>query len=267
LDFLAELFDQGLEYRTIGVIRSSISAYHETVDGQNIGDHPLVRKLMSGVDVQRPPQPRYPIIWDVEVVLNHLRVLPEEDKLSLSMLSHKTAMLLALATVSRASELQLLDLAYMTQTELKIMFYFKEPLKHCRKAGKCPAPLEVEVSGMPLCPVKSVRSYIERTASLRGTETQLFVGTIKPHKPVSRPTIANWIKTVLKEVGIDTEIFKGHSTRSASTSGASAKGASIKDILERGQWSNASCWQRFYNKNIATANSRFQEALFKLGSN
>ena len=50
-------------------------------------------------------------------------------------------------------------------------------------------------------------------------------------------TIFGWIKNDLRETGIDTEIFKGHSTRSASTSNAGLAGLSVKNILERGSWS------------------------------
>ena len=50
-------------------------------------------------------------------------------------------------------------------------------------------------------------------------------------------SIFGWIKNDLRETGIDTENFKGHSTRSASTSNAGLPGLSVKDILERGSWS------------------------------
>ena len=58
-------------------------------------------------------------------------------------------------------------------------------------------------------------------------------------------TISRWIKNVLTEAGIDTKNFKGHSTRSASTSKAGLAGLSVTDILERGSWTNASTWKRF----------------------
>ena len=53
-------------------------------------------------------------------------------------------------------------------------------------------------------------------------------------------TISRWIKNVLREAGIDTEVFKGHSTRSASTSKAGLGGTFLTEILERDSWSNAS---------------------------
>ena len=43
----------------------------------------------------------------------------------------------------------------------------------------------------------------------------------KPHKRVTQKTISRWFKTSLKLAGIDTNVFKGHSIRSAA-SGADA---------------------------------------------
>ena len=39
LDYLAELFHNKLAYRTIGVHRSAISAYHLPIDGMKVGSH------------------------------------------------------------------------------------------------------------------------------------------------------------------------------------------------------------------------------------
>ena len=56
---------------------------------------------MTGVFNQRPPQPAYTVIWDVETVLNYLWYLPENHLLSDKLLALKLVTLLA----SRASEL------------------------------------------------------------------------------------------------------------------------------------------------------------------
>ena len=52
--------------------------------------------------------------------------------------------------------------------------------------------------------------------------------------------------------------FTGHSTRLASTSKAMLSGLSLDDILERGSWSNASTWQKFYHKEVIKTSERFQ---------
>ena len=50
--------------------------------------------------------------------------------------------------------------------------------------------------------------------------------------------------------GVDIGVFKGHSTRSASTSKSALSWLSVPDILERGCCSNSSTWRKFYNKQI-----------------
>ena len=59
LDFLSELFKDHLAYRTIGVTRSAISAFHIPIDGMPVGKHPRVSSLMKGVANLRPPKPKY----------------------------------------------------------------------------------------------------------------------------------------------------------------------------------------------------------------
>ena len=49
---------------------------------------------------------------------------------------------------------------------------------------------------------------------------------------------------------MDVNILKGHSTRAASTLVATISDLSLCEILERGSWSSASTWQRFYIKHI-----------------
>ena len=79
---------------------------------------------------------------------------------------------------------------------------------------------------------------------------------------VSNTTVSRWIKESLKLLGIDVSIFKGHSTRAASSSKASKAGLSLADILTRGSSSSSSTWQRFYNKQIMNENDAYQKIVF-----
>ena len=63
---------------------------------------------------------------------------------------------------------------------------------------------------------------------------------------------------MLKLAAVDVNIFKGHSTRSTSTSKATVSGLSLCEILERGSCSSASTSQRLYKKDfIPTAAENF----------
>ena len=79
---MAELFEKGLEYRSIGTHRSAISAFHYPTENIRVGNHPRFSTLMSGIFNKSPPQPKYPFIWDVETALDFLRKLPGNDLLS-----------------------------------------------------------------------------------------------------------------------------------------------------------------------------------------
>ena len=61
----------------------------------------------------------------------------------------------------------------------------------------------------------------------RNNETRLFISYLKKCNAVSVKTIFIWMKTSLKEAGIYTSIFQGHSIRSASSSKAKFNRANI----------------------------------------
>ena len=57
LDFLAALFEKGLEYRVVGTYRSVLSAFHNPTGNFQVNNHPRVSTLMSGILNKRTPQP------------------------------------------------------------------------------------------------------------------------------------------------------------------------------------------------------------------
>ena len=103
------LNDRDLKYSTLNLHRSAISAYHPPIEGFQVGQHPLIMRLLKGAFNKKPPQPRYTQTWDVNQVLEEIKRLGPNESLTLKALSLKLAMLLALTTVSRSSELHKLD--------------------------------------------------------------------------------------------------------------------------------------------------------------
>ena len=94
----------------------------------------------------------------------------------------------------------------------------------------------------------SQENYIHATQPLQGDSSHLFTSFIKPHRPTTTPTVAQWLKEVIHEAGIGTSIFKTHSTRAASTSAAANSGISTNEILKVADWSTSSTFQHFYYK-------------------
>ena len=100
---------------------------------------------------------------------------------------------------------------------------------------------------------------MKKTKLLRGTESQLLISYMKPHKKVVSSSVSRWIMAILKMAGIDTERFKAHSTRGAATSASAKVGVATRDILATAGWSSESTFSKFYHR--ASANSNLAKAL------
>ena len=105
VNFLADLYEQGYQYRSINFYRSAISSVHEKIDGYEVGQHLMMSRLLKGIFHERPPQPRYSETWDVSKVTSYIESKGENDILPLSELTQKTAMLLTLTRPSRSAYL------------------------------------------------------------------------------------------------------------------------------------------------------------------
>ena len=66
-------FKFGNEYRTINLHRSSISVFHEYIDGSPVGKHLRICSVVSSVFNLRPPKPRYMFVSDVKQVLDFVK--------------------------------------------------------------------------------------------------------------------------------------------------------------------------------------------------
>ena len=254
VNFLAHLFKEGYQYRSLNSYRSAISSVHERVDGYEVGQHPLVSRVMKGAFNLRPPQPRYETTWDVTKVLNYIESLGSSESLSLRDLSWKLAMLLALTRPSRSADLVKLDLRFRRYSPEGVTFQEAGLAKQSR-AGKPRAEFFFPAfESRELCPKATLQVYEQRTESFRAQEdterTRLFLAVVKPHKPISSSTLARWLKSLINNAGIDTAIFKAHSVRGAAASAAANAGVTTSDILKAADWSSESVFTKFYYKPV-----------------
>ena len=252
LDFLAFEFESGKQYSTINSYRSALSAFHMPIEGYAVGTHPLVLRLLQGMFNQRPPQPRYESTWNVNVVLAFLAKLPDNKDLSLVDLTSKLVMWMALANADRASDLNSLDTRYMQYTQTGVTFKIPGLTKTRRSGPPIVAFYPVLESNASLCPVSTLKAYMEVTKQIRQETKQvvLFLSVKKPHNPVSNSTVSRCLKALMAKAGIDTTRFKAHSTRAGATSKAKATGVSMADILKAAVWSRESTFEQFYHRPI-----------------
>jgi site-specific recombinase XerD len=254
INFLSSRFEEGLEYATLNGYRSALSAYHPEIEGFKVGQHPRVKQFLAGVFNVRPPLPRYTETWDVNTVLEYIQSLGENSHLNDKNLTQKLVMLIALTNVTRAHEIQGLDLKYVEDHGEKIIFHIPGLTKTKRPGNSNKEVILQEYEEeKTLDVVDCFRHYIGRTKTWRdgeNKESQLFLSLVFPHNPVTSSTISRWLKDIMCKAGIDTEKFKAHSVRGAATSKAMQGGMSVEQILEKANWSNAKTFYRFYYKSV-----------------
>ncbi|XP_072235172.1 uncharacterized protein [Leuresthes tenuis] len=276
LCFLQDLLEKGKAFSTIKVYLAAISACHMGLGDKPVGQHPLVCRFMNGVRRKLPvSRPMVPL-WDLAVVLDALSQHPFEplEGVGLKFLSLKTALLLALTTAKRVSDLQALSTrspCLQFSPGLSKVCLRPNPAfipKVVESAYRCPT---VELKAFPpppfgsaeesrlnaLCPVRALRVYVDRTASFRGTD-QLFVSWATPHKgkPLSRQRLSRWIVEAIVLAyrcrGLQPPAgLKAHSTRSMATSWALFKGIRVEDICAAASWSSRHTFVRFYRLNVS----------------
>uniref|UniRef100_A0A1X7TZX5 Tyr recombinase domain-containing protein n=1 Tax=Amphimedon queenslandica TaxID=400682 RepID=A0A1X7TZX5_AMPQE len=88
---------------------------------------------------------------------------------------------------------------------------------------------------------------------MRENENRLIISFIKPHKAVTSSFIARWLRTAFEEAGIDSSIFRAHSTRGASASAAARGGVTLEKILKAANYNSESVFERFYHKEVDRA--------------
>ena len=255
VEFLTTLYEEGLSYSSINSARCALSAILDSHDSthQTFGVHPDVKRFIKGIFQSRPPLPRYSKTWDVNLVLQYLGAMGSSQELSLKHLTLKLVMLVALTTAQRGQSLHHLDTLNMVHEETAYTFMLDSNLKQS-KPGRSTSDLVVKFSAYPhdrnLCVVNTCSVYLDKTKALRGSESRLFITHQKPHKRASRDTIRRWIQQMMVKAGVDINVYKPHSVRSAAASKAKANNASIAEIMQTAGWSSAAPFAKFYDREI-----------------
>ena len=219
--------------------------------GRTIGEHFLVKWFCKSCHEQCPPQPRYSNFWSVDKVLIWLVELGDNTTMPLRLLSYKLTLLLLLVSSQRGQTILALHTDRMDCRKSSITFRMRTLLKH-NQVGQ---PLDsITFHAYPrnrrLCVVRTLTRYLSRTDKNRRGRTQLLLSYICPQAPISRATLARWTLAGLGRAGIDTEVYKGHSTRGASASSAHAMGASLNAIMRNASWRDAKSFAVHYHKTI-----------------
>lgn len=251
LDFLAELFEQGLGYSALNTARSALSQVLPPQAGVPFGELPLTKQFMKGVFQEKPSLPRYTVTWDPVLLLSFLRSQSPNGKLDLKMLTLKTVTLLTLLSAQRVQTVHFFDIRNISITDSIVKVSIGDKLKQTRP-GYHLHELEFPAYSpdQQLCPVSVVKEYLSRTKPLRGEITTLFISFVRPCRSVSKSTISRWVKTTLGLAGVDLTRFKPHSIRAASSSAASQASVPLATILRTAGWSSECTFAQYYQKEV-----------------
>ena len=189
--------------------------------------------------------------------------------LTLKDLTLKMVMLMAMTQAARIQTLHLLLLVNIAFGKESVSVLLGGNIKQCRpRFNVRNIVFKAYPQDYRLCVVKTMKEYLERTESLRtesgNADGRLLISYIKPHRSVSKDTVARWLKIMLCKCGIDTKRYTAGSIRSASVSKAKALNVPIATIMAKAGWTQEATFAKFYNKDIQEGIDQFQEAV--LGS-
>ena len=257
LSFLQNLYDENHGYWQINTACSALSAVVDTHTNISFGNLPVVKRFMKGIFQLIPSFPKYSFVWDVNKVFNFFRKQPNITNLNLKALSLKLAMLMMLLSGGQRSQtihcIKRSDINFIDVETVYICIM--EKIKQT-KPGNHMKPLKFISYEMEpcLCVISHLKEYLKRTRELAPNEPKLFISFIKPHKAVSKDTIARWCKVTLSQCGIDVTKYTTHSSRAAATSKAKVRGVSVKRIIDSAGWKNermfATCYERTIEEEI-----------------
>lgn len=219
----------------------------------NIGSDELVKRFLRGIANIRPQRSKYNTTWDPNKVLDFFRL--SSSNCSVQDLAAKLATLLVLITGHRVQTIALIKLPNIEESEEGMRIFITDRVKTSRWSNVQPClHIPYYTPDKRLCVVSTLYEYLERTKNIRALDTDnLFLCNVKPYKAATKQTISRWIKSTLKAAGINTDIFKSHSTRHAATSAVFRRGLSMDIICRSAGWTeNSRTFLQFYNRPVAS---------------
>ncbi|ODM87063.1 hypothetical protein Ocin01_19619 [Orchesella cincta] len=195
----------GKGYISINSARSALSTLLGPVEGNTIGNNPIVVRFLKGVSRLRPPTPKYKTTWDSDIVLNFIDKSESNENLSLTQLTLKLVALMLLCSGHRIQTLNNIKLHEIKENGDELVINIENRLK-TSKAGVGTTIRFRLFHNRKLCVITCLKYYIEKTKALRQSE-YLFVQCKAPHQRASCQTISRWAKETLILAGVNTLRF------------------------------------------------------------
>lgn len=247
LEFLNEHASRDVSY---SLVNTYSSALHFVFDFTPRDDK-VLKRFLKGIERCKPQRSRYSEIWDPSPVLELLSSWFPLETLPLQKLTFKLVTLLCLVTAHRLQTLSKIRLSNIKTFHDRIEILISDVIKttFCNKAP--PVLILPFFNDRPdLCIARTLEAYLNQTLQLRSSNSEFLILTLKaPVHPASPQTLSRWVKSVLRDSGIDVSVFSGYSTRHASTSAAFRAGVDLEEIRRTAGWTEKSTtFNKFYNR-------------------
>ena len=269
-------------YQDLNRCLSTIDGYRTAIvdtlgpAGHHISQSSDLHRLLSSFHRDRPKSSRNLPKWNLSVVLNKLTKAPFEPMkdTDLKHLTLKTAFLLALASSKCHSEIhawvanKVSNLGQWEKVALFPSSDFIAKNQLAREVSQSVSPVTIPAlttivdrqfkEDRTLCPVQTLRYYLDRTKEMRGSRSLLFISFKKGHTSDIRPaTLSSWLKqTILlcykqaDQQALDLVQVKAHDIRAFATSKAFYGGVSVDQIMQACHWKAHNTFTNFYLKDL-----------------
>ena len=276
-EFMNHLFvDLELAPVTIEGYRSAIDSVWLPFSGRTLAGNNFIIQLIANFKSERPrPVNRIPK-WDLNVVLRYLR-LPKFHPSRINdcplYFSQKTVFLALLALSRRCQDIHAFDPKRISEDPRAVHICpypgYVGKIKSTAEGRKRFLPmtirklhaLTVDPDELLLCAASSVLIYHKWAKKRNPSRERFFISTQRDGHPVTKSTVASWVKKLIREAYSYTETDsqalalatpKVHEIRAVAASLALQSTFSLEDILGAAQWSTPSVFASFYLRDVSS---------------
>ena len=282
--FLQKKFSEGQGHRSVEGYKAAITATLKHHTKLKLEENVHLTEQIKGYKIERPRNKKSEPEWDISFVLWSLAHEPFEPiddpkKVSMKLLTWKTAFLLLLASGARRGELHAVREETVRVAE-NGRFAILSPsstfiAKNEVSRGKPLDPFVIHslkhhsVDDVALCPVRCLQTYRERSRKNRGNRKLLLIALKKAKKEIHKNTISSWIKNLLvfcyQNPGKKAVELSGtgcHEIRRVAATLVFRGTQAIEDLLKVGSWKNHSTFTDYYLKDLSVVDGK---SLRKIG--
>ena len=264
VEFLGELFTQTGSASSVNTAISALSAVLKVSLGCTLAEWPMVSEFRAAVNKKTPPGPTYRTTWDITVLLRKVETFGENESMALELLLLKVVALLRIDCFARSSDITRIfreDVIFQNDRVVLHFLRTKEWRAASQNAwGEFSAPVSIFKlkAGVSTCCYQALAVWMKRTEAI--VRSQKVHGRWRTPvvchvqggfmgKPVSAKYVATLSYAAMRAAGVDPS-FKGRTIRAAASSAAKDYGASEKEVVRQGRWTDGKMWRKYYYRSI-----------------